>query len=126
SVPGVHLEIPFISKQDRADLIYACEHEGDYLALSFVSTKDDVLEARNILKEHGREDMKIISKIESGTGIKNIDSIIEASDGIMVARGDLGVEVPLEQLPVFQKMIIRKCREQGKIAVVATEMLESM
>lgn len=126
SVPGVQLDIPFISEQDRNDIIYACEHEGDFLALSFVSTKEDVLETRKILKECMREDLKIISKIESSTGIKNIDSIIEVSDGIMVARGDLGVEVPLEQLPVFQKMLVRKCREQGKIAVVATEMLESM
>ena len=83
-------------------------------------------EARAIFKEQGREDLKIISKIESATGIENIDEIIRLSDGIMVARGDLGVEMPLEQIPVLQKMIIKKCREQGKIAVVATEMLESM
>lgn len=126
SVPGVKLDIPFISNQDKEDIIYACEHEGDFLALSFVSTKEDVLEAREILKQYNREDMKIISKIESTTGIENIDAIIEVSDGIMVARGDLGVEVPMEHLPVVQKMLVRKCRENGKIAVVATEMLESM
>lgn len=126
AVPGVHLDIPFISEQDREDIIYACEHEGDFLALSFVSTKEDVLEAREILKQCGREDMQIISKIESTTGVDNLDSIIEVSDGIMVARGDLGVEVPLEQLPIFQKMIVRRCREFGKTCVVATEMLESM
>lgn len=126
SVPGVKLDIPFISEQDKEDIIYACLHEGDFLALSFVSTKEDVLEAREILKQCNREDLKIISKIESTTGVENIDSIIEVSDGIMVARGDLGVEVPMEHLPVVQKMLVRKCRENGKIAVVATEMLESM
>ena len=91
-----------------------------------MSTKEDVLEAREILKEQNREDLKIISKIESTTGIENLDEIIEVSDGIMVARGDLGVEVPMEQLPVYQKMIIQKCRGFGKICIVATEMLESM
>ena len=126
SVPGVHLDIPFISDQDREDIIYACEHEGDFLALSFVSTKEDVLAAREILKQYNREDMKIISKIESTTGVENLESILEVSDGIMVARGDLGVEVPMEQLPIVQKMIVQKCREYGKTCVVATEMLESM
>lgn len=126
SVPGVHLDIPFISKQDKEDIIYACCHDANFLALSFVSTKDDVLEVRNILKEYNREDLKIISKIEGTTGIENLDEIIEVSDGIMVARGDLGVEVPMEELPFLEKLMIQKCREQGKICVVATEMLESM
>lgn len=126
SVPGVRLDIPFISEQDRKDLIYACEHEGDFIALSFVSSKEDVLEAKELLKEHNREDMKIISKIESTTGVENLDEIVEVSDGIMVARGDLGVEVPMEELPFLEKLMIQKCREQGKICVVATEMLESM
>ena len=126
SVPGVHLNIPFISDIDREDIKYACNHEGDFLALSFVSTKEDVMKAREILKAENREDLKIISKIESVTGIENLDEIIEVSDGIMVARGDLGVEAKMEDLPILQKMIIKKCREQGKIAVVATEMLESM
>lgn len=126
SVPGVKLDIPFISEQDREDIIYACNHDGDFLALSFVSTMKDVLEARKILKEQNREDLKIISKIESTTGIDNLDSIIEASDGIMVARGDLGVEAPMEELPYLQKLIIKKCRQHGKFCIVATEMLESM
>jgi len=126
SVPGVHLDIPFVSEQDLEDIIYACEHDGDFLALSFVSTKDEVLQVREILKEHNREDLKIISKIESTLGVENLDSIIEVSDGIMVARGDLGVETPMEELPLVQKMMIRKVREQGKICIVATEMLESM
>ena len=126
SVPGVKLDIPFISEVDKNDIIYACEHEGDFLALSFVSCVEDVLAAKEILKEHGREDLKIISKIESMTGIENLDSIVEESDGIMVARGDLGVEVPMTMLPIYQKQIIKKCREAGKICIVATEMLESM
>ena len=126
NAPGIKLDIPFISDIDREDIIYACEHEGDYIALSFVSCKEDVLEAREILKEYDREDMKVISKIESTTGVQNLDSIIDVSDGIMVARGDLGVEVPLQQLPKYQKLIIEKCREKGKFVIVATEMLESM
>ena len=126
SVPGVKLDIPFISEADYEDITYACEHNGDYLALSFVSTKDDVLEAREILKKNNREDMKIISKIESVTGIENLDEIVEASDGIMIARGDLGVEVPMEMLPIYQQMIINKCREKGRFCIVATEMLVSM
>lgn len=126
NAPGVKLDIPFISDIDREDIIYACEHEGDYLALSFVSCKEDVLEAREILKEYNREDMKIISKIESTTGVENLDSIIDVSDGIMIARGDLGVEVPMQQLPRYQKEMIQRCREKGKLVVVATEMLESM
>ena len=126
SVPGVKLDIPFISEQDREDIIYACRHEGDFLALSFVSCREDVLEAKEILKAENREDLKIISKIESMTGIDNLDSIIEESDGIMVARGDLGVEVPMTMLPIYQKQIIKKCREAGKLCIVATEMLESM
>lgn len=126
SVPGVHLDIPFISDVDYDDITYACNHDGDYLALSFVSTKDDVLRAREILKENNREDMKIISKIESTTGVDNIEQILSVSDGIMIARGDLGVEAPMEQLPYLQKMMIKKAREYSKICIVATEMLESM
>ena len=126
NVPGANLNIPFISDVDREDIIYACEHEGDYLAASFVSSKEDVLEVREILKQCNREDMKIISKIESARAIENLDEIIDVTDGIMVARGDLGVEVPMQQLPKYQKLMIQKCREKGKAVVVATEMLESM
>ena len=126
NVPGVNLNIPFINDVDREDIIYACEHEGDYLAASFVSCAQDVLDAREILKQCGREDMKIISKIESARGIQNLDEIIAVTDGIMVARGDLGVEVPMQQLPKYQKIMIERCREKGKFVVVATEMLESM
>ena len=126
SAPGVKLDIPFISEQDREDIIYACRNDGDFLALSFVSCKNDVLQAKEILKAENRTDLKIISKIESMTGIENLEEIIEESDGIMVARGDLGVEVPMTMLPIYQKQIIKACREHGKICVVATEMLESM
>ncbi len=126
SVPGVHLDIPFISEVDYEDITYACRHDGDYLALSFVSSESDVLEAKKILKENNREDMKIICKIESTTGVKNVESILSVSDGIMIARGDLGVEAPMEELPYLQKMMIRKAREYSKICIVATEMLESM
>lgn len=126
SVPGVKLDIPFISEIDKEDITYACTHDGDYLALSFVSSKYDVLEAKEILKANNREDMQIISKIESITGINNLDEILEVSDGIMVARGDLGVEVPMEMLPIYQQQIITKCREKGKFCIVATEMLTSM
>ena len=126
SVPSVHLDIPFISETDKEDIIYACSHEADFIALSFVSTKEDVLEARDIIKKYNREDIKLISKIESTTGLENLNEIINVSDGIMIARGDLGVEAPMEDLPILQKKIIKECRKQGKFCIVATEMLESM
>lgn len=126
SVPGVKLDIPFVSKQDYEDIVYACRHDGNFLALSFVSSKEDILEVQEILGKENRTDLKIIAKIESQTGIDNLDEILSVCSGAMVARGDLGVEVPMYELPILQKMIIRKCREQKKICIVATEMLESM
>ena len=125
NVPGVDLKLDFISEADKNDIAFAARNACDYLALSFVNNRFDVIAARKIIKEAGG-DARIISKIESRMGIENIDEIIKASDGIMVARGDLGVEVPMEKLPMLQKSIIRKCREKGKFAIVATEMLASM
>lgn len=126
NVPNVKLNIPFIDEDDYNDIVYACRNHGDFLALSFVSSREDILKVKEILKQEHREDLKIISKIESMTGIDNLDEIIDESYGIMVARGDLGVEVPMTRLPIYQKEIIARCREKGKVAIVATEMLESM
>ena len=120
------MDIPFISETDYQDILYACNHDADYIALSFVSTPDDVLSVRKILKDNNREDIKLISKIESTTGVSNIESILKVSDGVMIARGDLGVEAPMEEVHCLQKMIIKKAREYSKICIVATEMLESM
>ena len=125
NVPGVNLNLEFLSEDDKKDIAFAAKHACDYLALSFVNSRKDVVAARKIIEDAGG-DALIISKIESRMGIENIDEIIDESDGIMVARGDLGVEVPLEELPVLQKDIIRKCRQKGKFAIVATEMLASM
>ena len=125
NVPGINLNLPFISNNDRKDIVFAAKHSCDYLALSFVNSKKDVKKAKKIILE-AKGDARIISKIESKMGIENIDEIIDESDGIMVARGDLGVELPMEMLPTIQKEIIRKCREKGKFAIVATEMLASM
>ena len=125
NVPGVDLKLDFMSEVDKKDIIFAAKHSCDYLALSFVNKREDVISAREIIDEAGG-DALIISKIESRRGIENIDEIIDESDGIMVARGDLGVEVPMEKLPMLQKNIIKKCREKGKFAIVATEMLASM
>ena len=126
AVPGVKLDIPFMSEQDKEDIKYACLNDGDFIALSFVDSKENVREVKELLKQYNREDMKIISKIESQTGIMNIKEIVDESDGIMVARGDLGVEIPIEKLPVIQKDIITYCREREKFVIVATEMLASM
>ncbi len=125
SVPGVKLDIPFLNDIDKEDILYAGSHEGDFLALSFVSSKEDVLSVRALLEENNMN-IAIISKIESQTGIDNINEILDVSEGIMIARGDLGVEVPMEKLPFVQKELIKKAREKNKIAIVATEMLESM
>lgn len=126
SVPGKKLDIPYISDDDREDIIYSCEHGGEFLAISFVSGPEDVLEVKEILKEHGREDLQIICKIESELGIQNLEKILEVSDGVMVARGDLGTEIPSEMLPIVQKRMIKVCRKMQKICIVATEMLETM
>lgn len=126
SAPGIKLNIPYVSDVDREDIKYACENGGEYLAISFVSSKDDVLEIKKLLKEYNREDLQIICKIESDLGIQNLESILSVSDGIMVARGDLGTEIPSEKLPVVQKRIIKTCRKLGKVCIVATEMLETM
>lgn len=126
SVPGIQLNIPYVSDLDREDIEYACNHGGEFLAISFVSSKEDVLEIKEILKEHNREDLKIICKIESELGITNLEEILQVSDGIMVARGDLGTEIQSERLPIVQKDMIKVCRKMGKICIVATEMLETM
>ena len=126
AAPGVDLHIPFISDVDREDIIYACRHDGDFLAASFVQSAADVLAIREILKEENREDMKIIAKIESQMGMDNLEEIVEVADGCMVARGDLGVEVPMYLLPICQKKIVKACRAHKKMCIVATEMLESM
>ena len=125
NVPGVDLNMPFISEQDKEDIIYACKHDGDFIALSFVSSKENILAVKEILDSQNSS-MQIISKVESDTAISNIDEIIKYSDGIMVARGDLGVEVAMKELPILQKQIIDKCRKAGKFCIVATEMLASM
>ncbi len=125
AVPGVSLDVPFLSKQDKKDIEFACQNDGDFLALSFVSCKKDIEMVRQLLKEN-HSNMQIISKIESQTAIDNLDEIVEASDGVMVARGDLGVEMPMQELPILQKLMIQKCREKGKFCIVATEMLASM
>lgn len=126
SVPGVNLPIPFVSDLDRADIKYSCENGGEFLALSFVSTPENVLEVKEILKEYGREDLQIICKIENQLGVDNLEEILKVSDGVMVARGDLGSEIPSEMLPIVQKQMIQTARRMGKICIVATEMLETM
>lgn len=125
NLPGANLSMPFISEQDRSDILFGIECGFDFIALSFVRSKDDVLEVRRMLDEK-RSPMKVIAKIENMQGINNLDEILEVSDGIMVARGDMGVEVPLEEVPVIQKMMIRKAVAKGKQVITATQMLESM
>lgn len=126
SAPGVKLDIPYVSEVDKEDIKYACEHGGEFLAISFVSTAEEVLEVKELLKEYGREDLQIICKIESALGIENLEAILDVSDGAMVARGDLGTEIPSELVPIEQKKMISTCRRKNKICIVATEMLETM
>ncbi|QEH61540.1 pyruvate kinase [Spiroplasma chinense] len=126
NLPGVDFTLPFLAEKDYNDIKFGIKNDIDYVAASFVNTAENVKEIRNLLKENGGEHIQIISKIESQIGIDNIDAIIDASDGIMVARGDLGLEIPYYEVPYWEKQIIRKCREKGKLVVVATQMLESM
>lgn len=126
NVPGVSIKLPAMTDKDRADLIFGCEMKVNIVAASFIRKAEDVIAIREVLKANGGEDIQIYSKIENQEGVDNIDSIIEASDGIMVARGDLGVEIPIENVPAAQKMMIQKCNEAGKPVITATQMLDSM
>ena len=124
--PDKVLGLTFLSENDKRDLLFGIENDVDFVALSFVSNAKNVLDAKSFLKEHGGEHIDVIAKIENRAGVNNLHEIMEASDGIMVARGDLGVEIPFEELPDIQKYIISQCRIFGKRVITATEMLESM
>ncbi|MBF8983344.1 pyruvate kinase [Lutibacter sp. B2] len=126
NVPGVKIKLPAITERDRNDIIFGIEQGIDFIAASFVRKSEDVLAIREILEAHNAADIQIISKIENQEGVNNIEKIIEVSDGIMVARGDLGVEIPTEQIPLVQKTIIKACNAVGKPVVTATQMLDSM
>ena len=126
NVPNVHLDIPFLSEHDKRDLIFGIEHDVDFIAASFVRSGEDVIAMRKFLDYHGGHSVKIISKIENIEGVNNFEEILKHSDGIMVARGDMGVEIDYEKLPGLQKKFIRKCYSSGKMVITATQMLESM
>lgn len=125
NVPGAVLSMPYISEADRSDIMFGCDMGYDFLAASFVRCREDILEVRRILEACGSH-MKVIAKIENMQGIRNLDEILEASDGIMVARGDMGVEIPMEEVPVVQKRMIKRAEQLGKHVITATQMLESM
>lgn len=126
NIPNVEIPMPYLNDVDKSDLLFGIEHNVEYIAASFVRCADDLKKLRKFLKDNGGQDIKVISKIENGQGINNFDEILELSDGIMVARGDMGVEINFEKIPAIQKMMIEKCNREGKIVVTATQMLESM
>ena len=126
NIPNVKLSLPFISEQDRADIAFGVEQDIDFIAASFTRSANDIMLLRKELKKLNCNDIRICAKIENHEGIDNIDDIIRVSDSIMVARGDLGVEIPLEEIPILQKQIIQKVYEAGKQAITATQMLDSM
>lgn len=125
NVPGAALSMPYISDVDKSDIMFGCDMGYDFIAASFVRCREDILEVRRILDEHNSH-MKIIAKIENMQGIRNLEDILTVSDGIMVARGDMGVEIPMEEVPVIQKRMIKMAEAQGKHVITATQMLESM
>jgi pyruvate kinase len=126
NLPGIDIDMPYLSDQDRADIRFAVENELDYIALSFVRTAQDVMDVKRLLAQYGETGIELIAKIENRSGITHIDEIIRLSAGIMVARGDMGVEIPFEELPHIQKQLITKCYSAGKRVITATQMLESM
>ncbi len=126
NLPGVRVNLPSITDQDRQDILFAIEHDIDFVALSFVRNAEAVREARRVIEDAGGHHVRLIAKIENQEGIDNLDEIIEEADGIMVARGDLGVEVEFTELPVAQRNMVRKCAVVGKPVIVATHLLESM
>lgn len=126
NLPGASLAAPCLTEKDISDLIVGIQSGVDYVALSFVREPNDVLELKALLQEHGHPDIPVISKIERKEAVDNIDAILNVTDGIMVARGDLGVELPLESIPIHQKMLIRAANRQGRLVITATQMLDSM
>ena len=126
NLPGTNVSLPALKEKDIQDLKDGCLHGFDYVAASFIRSANDVREIRKVLDENGGKGIKIISKIENKQGIDNLEEIIQISDGLMVARGDMGVEIPLEQVPLVQKRMIKECNRMGKIVITATQMLESM
>ena len=126
NVPNVHINLPALTQRDIDDIKFGIEQGVDYIAASFIRKADDVIAIRRILEDENADEIMIISKIENRQGVENIDEIIEVTDGIMVARGDLGVEIPAEEVPLVQKMLIKKCNDAGKPVITATQMLDSM
>ena len=126
NVPGTDLSMEYLSEKDKADIIWGAQNDVDFIAASFVREAADVTAIRELLKANGGESIQIIAKIENEQGVRNVDEILEVADGVMVARGDMGVEIPCEEVPVIQKMIIKKANQAGKIVVTATQMLDSM
>ena len=126
NVPGVKIKLPGITEKDCKDILFGIEHEINFIAASFIRKADDILEVRNLLKNSHAEHIKIIAKIENQEGVRNAEEIINVSDGIMIARGDLGIEVPLEEVPFIQKKLITICNLKSKLVIVATQMLDSM
>ena len=126
NIPNSKIQLPSMTDKDKSDIIFGIKNGFDYIAASFIRRAEDVINIKKVLKENGGEYIKVISKIENREGIENFDKILEVSDGIMVARGDLGVEIPMEEVPIRQKEFIKKCNKAGKIVVTATQMLESM
>jgi len=126
NIPDISLGLPSLTEKDIDDIIFGIENDFDFIAASFIRKPEDILAIKDILNEHNANQIKIIAKIENGEGLKNFDAILEVADGIMVARGDLGVEMPMEKIPVIQKEFIKKCYKAGKPVITATQMLESM
>jgi len=126
NIPGVKLDMPYMSPKDVEDVLFAAKHDFDFVAASFTRNAADINELRQVLEDNGGETIKIIAKIENWEGVEKIDEILMAADGIMVARGDMGVEIDFTELPRIQKMLIKKARQHGKISITATQMLESM
>ena len=126
NVPGIKLGFEYLSKKDIKDIEFGCTQPISYVAASFTRRAQDIIDIKKLLVENGRSDIQIIAKIENSEGVENLDEILEIADGIMIARGDLGVEVPAEMVPLIQKNIIRACKAKGKLVITATQMLESM
>lgn len=125
-MPGIKLDVPYVSEKDKEDIKYACLNDGDYLAISFVNSADDIKQVRDLCREYGKPNMPIISKVETQYAMDNLEEIVEASDYIMVARGDLGIETGVENLPLYQQMMIDTCHAMGKGVIMATQMMYSM